>query len=103
MHRRNPMRVRRWPSSSSDTRRAAPLWTSDGTATGTYRVRDIDPHCGSRRARWAAGRQLGVALGDTLYFMANDGSTGYELWKSDGTLKGTVEVADSRQEPRREW
>ena len=29
-----------------------------------------------------------------LYFDANDGSTGTELWKSDGTAAGTVLVAD---------
>ncbi|MFN7803474.1 MAG: ELWxxDGT repeat protein, partial [Planctomycetaceae bacterium] len=32
----------------------------------------------------------------TLYFTANDGSTGYELWKSDGTSAGTVLVQDIR-------
>ena len=30
----------------------------------------------------------------TLYFRANDGTTGYELWKSDGTEGGTVPVKD---------
>jgi ELWxxDGT repeat protein len=30
----------------------------------------------------------------TVYFRANDGSSGYELWKSDGTGAGTVRVKD---------
>jgi len=29
-------------------------------------------------------------IGSVLYFSANDGETGYELWKSDGTFEGTV-------------
>ncbi|MFZ6012134.1 MAG: ELWxxDGT repeat protein [Bacteroidota bacterium] len=34
-----------------------------------------------------------TAVGSTVYFQANDG-TGYELWKSDGTFAGTVQVKD---------
>lgn len=33
-----------------------------------------------------------TAVGNTLYFLADDGSTGYELWKSDGTNVGTMPV-----------
>jgi ELWxxDGT repeat protein len=32
----------------------------------------------------------------TLYFQANDGTTGFELWKSDGTSAGTALVRDIR-------
>ena len=35
-----------------------------------------------------------TAVGNTLYFVANDGTYGYELWKSDGTAAGTVMVKD---------
>ncbi|MBE9092297.1 hypothetical protein IQ232_22035, partial [Microcystis aeruginosa LEGE 11464] len=37
-----------------------------------------------------------TALGSTLYFIADDDVNGYELWKSDGTVAGTVAVADIR-------
>jgi ELWxxDGT repeat protein len=37
-----------------------------------------------------------TAIGSTLYFAANDGTTGRELWKTDGTKAGTVRVKDIR-------
>ena len=35
-----------------------------------------------------------IAVGNTLYFTANDGTNGNELWKSDGTSSSTVMVKD---------
>ena len=35
-----------------------------------------------------------AAIGSTLFFSANGGATGTELWKSDGTSNGTVLVKD---------
>ena len=40
-------------------------------------------------------------LGDTLFFDANDGVSGRELWKTDGTAAGTVLVKDIN--PGSEW
>jgi len=34
------------------------------------------------------------AVGDDLHFSADNGVTGSELWKSDGTEEGTVLVKD---------
>ncbi|HEX6961185.1 MAG TPA: ELWxxDGT repeat protein, partial [Lacipirellula sp.] len=35
-----------------------------------------------------------VEAGGTLFFVADDGATGRELWKSDGTAAGTLRVKD---------
>src|SRR5262249_21130950 len=37
-----------------------------------------------------------TVVNGTLFFTANDGTTGVELWKSDGTEAGTVLVKDIR-------
>jgi ELWxxDGT repeat protein len=67
------------------------LWKSDGTLEGTAQVKDIlpgNPGAGDRHPE-----NLTVA-GNTLYFVTDDGETGEELWKSDGTEEGTVQVCD---------
>jgi ELWxxDGT repeat protein len=35
-----------------------------------------------------------TAVGNTLYFVAEDGVNGYELWKSNGTAAGTTLLKD---------
>ena len=37
-----------------------------------------------------------ITSGDRIYTTANDGTTGWELWKTDGTAAGTVQVKDIR-------
>ncbi|MGB0787857.1 MAG: ELWxxDGT repeat protein, partial [Candidatus Poseidoniaceae archaeon] len=64
------------------------LWKTDGTASGTVLVKDI--RSGSSSSSPNGFR----AVGDTLYFYADDGTHGYELWKTDGTASGTVMVKD---------
>lgn len=66
----------------------AELWRSDGTAAGTYRLKDINPGAaGSDPSQF-------VYLNGAMYFAADDGSHGVELWKTDGTTGGTVLVKD---------
>ncbi len=69
------------------------LWRSDGTALGTYMVRDLCPgSCGSRS--WF--REPMAAVGNYLFFVANDGVHGLELWVTDGTALDTRMVVDLR-------
>jgi ELWxxDGT repeat protein len=73
------------------------LWKSDGTAEGTEMVADIAPGAASAfPSSYAYHRdsQPLSAVGGTLYFAADDGVHGSELWKSDGTAEGTVLVED---------
>ncbi|HEY6506102.1 MAG TPA: ELWxxDGT repeat protein [Chitinophagaceae bacterium] len=52
-------------------------------------VKDINP--GTTPAFPSQGTSF-VAVNNVLYFRANDGINGIELWKSDGTTAGTVMV-----------
>ncbi|MBV6624862.1 MAG: hypothetical protein KI793_18370 [Rivularia sp. (in: Bacteria)] len=63
------------------------LWKSDGTDAGTVVVKDINSTASS-------SPDLFADVNGTLFFSAEDGSTGRELWKSDGTEAGTVLIKD---------
>ena len=65
------------------------LWKSDGTASGTMMVKDIN--VSGNGASW---HNNVAVIGNTLYFTADDGTNGNELWKTDGTASGTVMVKD---------
>lgn len=58
------------------------LWTSDGTASGTVRLRDFGEGTDTV-SPWV------VARGDTLIFLVPDADGSFELWKSDGSRAGT--------------
>lgn len=68
------------------------LWRSDGTPNGTQQIKDI--------ANGAASAFVPklfqpiffdpfVVINDVLFFIADDGVNGKQLWKSDGTEQGT--------------
>ena len=71
------------------------LWKSDGTSSGTVLVKDINPGVAGSvgsEIQWQPGNRL--VVGSTLYFHADDGVHGAEIWKTDGTTAGTVRVTD---------
>lgn len=77
---------------ANDGTHGVELWKSTGTITGTTLVADINP--GSADAFPAGNDFYLTNVNGELFFTANDGTHGWELWKSDGTTAGTVLVAD---------
>lgn len=77
---------------SNDGTNGYELWQSDGSEAGTVMVKDIYP-----------GSSSGISysvdyfekIGNFIFFRANDGINGTELWKSDGTEIGTIMVEDT--------
>lgn len=68
------------------------LWRSDGTAENTVLVKDIYP--GGMSSVQAYYSELWTVVNQTVFFDATDGTSGIELWRSDGTAEGTVLVKD---------
>jgi ELWxxDGT repeat protein len=88
--------------SASDGSSGAELWTSDGTAAGTSLIKDIYPGTTTWYSPYFGGGTLPngsnpgnlTYVNGTLFFTADDGTNGRELWKSDGTTTGTTLVKD---------
>jgi|GEM_PF-1686526 len=84
------------------------LWVSDGNpqGSGTFMVHDINPGSASSDPDYTKYTFDGNRCGDEkyalkiasfngrVYFAADDGQNGVELWQSDGTLNGTQRVVN---------
>lgn len=75
------------------------LWKTDGTTNGTNMIKNINPAGDGMNlpSTVYSTDYYGTAIaniGNTIYFVASDGTTGYELWKTDGTAAGTTLVKD---------
>ena len=79
--------------SADDGENGRELWVSDGTAGGTRMLVDIYPGNGEY-ASFSSSPEDFVEFDDKLYFSANDGENGRELWVSDGTAGGTQMLLD---------
>lgn len=66
------------------------LWRTDGTKRGTKLVRDINP--GPDNSLFGAPFNP-VKLGKRLIFAAQSSAGGFNLWRTDGTKRGTRRIA----------
>lgn len=73
---------------ASDTEHGQELWRTDGTAAGTYMVKDINP------GQLSSSPSYLVEVDGYIYFAAVNSAFGSELWRSDGTDAGTIMLQD---------
>ncbi len=67
------------------------LCVTDGTSAGTAVIADIHPT--DETTNYGVITLLG-ASDDKIFFVGNNGTSGNELWVSDGTTAGTQPIAD---------
>jgi len=70
------------------------LWVSDGTAGGTRLLKDINTTGDNSNYPGSSNASNFTEFDGQLFFTADDGITGSELWVSDGTAGGTRLLKD---------
>jgi ELWxxDGT repeat protein len=81
--------------SVNDGTHGAELWASNGSAAGTFLVRDINPGMAGSFPPVASHMKVLTNVNGSLFFQADDGTHGTELWASNGTAAGTSLVKDT--------
>jgi len=69
------------------------LWKTDGTFAGTVMVKDISVN-NTNPFRQSSIHKIFNKVGNNVYFSANDGLNGIELWKTSELTGNTEMIAD---------
>ncbi len=67
------------------------LWKLNGSAGDAALVKDINSGVSGS---YSSQKPVWDSTSSQMFFVANDGLTGHELWRTDGTTAGTVLAAD---------
>jgi ELWxxDGT repeat protein len=78
---------------------AVQLWKSNGTAASTVLVKGFTPRQDGPFGYLDGLASTLTAVGGTVFFVADDGAHGLELWQTDGTAGGTTLVRDLNPGP----
>lgn len=91
-----------WAETTAEGRE---LWRTDGTEGGTHLVKDIrtGPLSGINTSFPMPSLSVLYPFNNRLLFTADDGTTGEEIWTTDGTEAGTYRLQDINPGPDRSF
>lgn len=80
---------------ATDASNGNELWVSDGTAAGTVLLADLNPGAADSAPVFIGSLIAGgTADPSRAMFLLDDGTTGREIWVTDGTAAGTAQLKD---------
>jgi ELWxxDGT repeat protein len=82
-----------WMYFMANTSAGWELWRTDGSNANTTQVSDCNPGPGNSVLDAYTEARM-THIGDTVYFAAHNGNAIRQLWKTDGTLSGTVQLSN---------
>lgn len=66
-------------------------WVSDGTVAGTFMLKDVN--AGGTGSNTSASQNIHLRFNDNYVFFVATNTAGTALWRTDGTVSGTVQLS----------